>query len=220
MQINKLIEYSVVTFLLGNPTNKNVTRYLFAPLLNTDIPSTPFNKIMEPRFYISGTANYNQFVRDSLAGPKKIQRIRVRSTNQTALTNPINFIKLDANGIGCSYPQFPDNSMSVTQLNNTIAQMDVDDFTLDVNGLIQYTIPANTTISWNIYYQELELINMLSNKAQYNYQSTIICPKSLTYTDAWLEQTKITNNWVDYFETNKQSSVHSIQSTKTPNTKH
>ncbi|MDD3875361.1 MAG: hypothetical protein PHT69_01955 [Bacteroidales bacterium] len=201
-----ILEYSLVQFKLANPTNNDATLLLFNTNATTPMPTTPFGEAGEPQFYIAdGTTEYNSFVADNAGNPKQLQRIKIIGEEASNLSNSLKLMRKSATGQSCDFVEFPDNKVFVNQFQGQIAQIDLEDYTLDGNAVIQYTVPANTTIKWLLYYKEIVKRSLLPGAKESTF-GDLPYIGSPTYTEQRLKDTTVENQWLDFLEVTKQIS--------------
>jgi hypothetical protein len=111
-----------------------------------------------PPFYITGSANYNSFVNNLNNEPILIQMIRLFAQNQNQLTNQLQLTTIDSNGNQTFTPNFPINQVSAYQQQGNIGELLFKDIVFDGRTYInQYQLNPNETISFDIYYKQLNL---------------------------------------------------------------
>jgi hypothetical protein len=116
----------------------------------TGITATPY--------YISGSVNYNYFLNNLNNEPVKIQMIRLFVQNQEQLYNQLQLTKIDSNGNQIFLPDFPINQVSTMQQQGNIGEISLKDVVFDGRTFInQYQLNGNETISFEIYYTQLDL---------------------------------------------------------------
>lgn len=197
-----ILEYSLVQFNLVNNTNDDVFLSLFDTNATTPMPEIPDPGI----FYISGgTTDYNSFVADNADNPKKLQRIKIVGEDASNLSNSLKLMRKSATGQACDFVEFPDNKVFVNQFQGQIAQIDLEDYTLDGNAVIQYTVPAKTTIKWLLYYKEIVKSSLLPGVKESTF-GDLPYIGSPTYTEQRLKDTTVENQWLDFLEVTKQIS--------------
>lgn len=197
-----ILEYSLVQFNFVNPTNKNILLSLFDTNSTTPISEIP----NADSFYIyGGTTDYNSFVADNADNPKKLQRIKIVGEEASNLSNSLKLMRKSATGQQCDFVEFPDNKVFVNQFQGQIAQIDLEDYTLDGNAIIQYTVPANTTIKWLLYYKEIVKSSLLPGAKESTF-GDLPYIGSPTYTEQRLKDTTVENQWLDFLEVTKQIS--------------
>ena len=199
--ISQLLEYDLTLFNLTNPTNSSVNVNLFN-VNGAEIPNVANNELGEPQFYINGDTDYNSFVRDTFTNPKNIQRIKMFIQNDDDLNNNIEFGTRNADGTFCGSYICPGESISSSQKQGKVILVEVGGFLLNQSTIVNYTIPANKSIKWLLYYQEFKITNMLSNPYNYNENLELVqSAKRQTYTLEELKSTELKNKWVDFMET-------------------
>lgn len=154
-------------------------------------------------YNVSGTADYNSFVRDSQVNPKKLDRLMIYAQANSNLENPLGLNTEDANGNSCGDVKFPTNTVSVNQFQGAIAQVDFEDFMIDVNTSINYTIPAQTTIKWVLFYKEYKRKDLLSGKVMISDFDVHKPDNAETYDDKYLIDTQQLPNWEGNIEVSK-----------------
>jgi YVTN family beta-propeller protein len=109
-------------------------------------------------YYISGSANYNYFLNNLNNEPVEIQMIRLFVQNQEQLYNQVQLTKIDSNGNQIFLPDFPINQVDTMQEQGNIAEISLKDIVFDGRTYInQYQLNGNETISFEIYYTQLNL---------------------------------------------------------------
>lgn len=196
---NKNIElqYNIVEFQLVNPTNTAIAVNLFDTSILADTPNSP--TVATLQFYITGTANYNQFVRDNMVNPKKLDRLMIYAQSTSNLDIPILVNFEDATGNTCRETFLPSITVSPYQYKGGIGQLDFKDVVLDVETTISTTIPKRTTIKWVLFYKQYNLSNMLSAASQIK----TICPQipQQAYDEKTLMDTALViPNWTSLIE--------------------
>jgi hypothetical protein len=116
----------------------------------TGITATPY--------YISGSANYNYFVNNLNNEPVEIQMIRLFVQNHEQLYNQVQLTNIDSIGNQIFLPDFPINQVDTMQEQGNIAEISLKDIVFDGRTYInQYQLNGNETISFEIYYTQLNL---------------------------------------------------------------
>lgn len=99
--------------------------------------------------YIGGSFNYNQFLRDIQNNPVLVKDVMFYSSNQSNV-NQVFFTAIkDATGLTVLDPKYPQLSVSVNQMQNSISKVDFGDkgFVLDVtNSFSGVTVAAQSTL--------------------------------------------------------------------------
>jgi len=165
------------TIILSSNTNL-ITNYLFiasstissSVFINTTNEiyfATPFLKTLTILttqgisgfpYYISGSSNYNAFVNNLNNEPIFISMIRLFVLNQNQLNNQLQLTKIDMNGNQIFMPNFPINQVSPFQDQSNIGEIEFKEIVFDGSTYInQYQLNANESISFEIYYKQLDL---------------------------------------------------------------
>lgn len=116
-------------------------------------------------FYITGSAEYNDSVRDFFNSPAWTRRIYVYSKSRRNLGQVIQHIYKDANGIECNLPIIPRLSVDVNQFQNWIAQIDfpADSAVFGINQFFQNVlIEKYSEITFILIYKQIEKVKLLT----------------------------------------------------------
>jgi len=114
--------------------------------------------ITSTNYYISGSSNYNTFVNNLNNEPIEIQMIRLFVENQEQLYNQLQLTKIDSSGNQIFLPDFPINQVDIMQQQGNIGEISLKDVVFDGRTYInQYKINGYETISFEIYYTQLDL---------------------------------------------------------------
>jgi YVTN family beta-propeller protein len=144
-----------VTF---NPTNNSIfTSNFFG---NTITPITSLTTT-----FITGSFNYNDFVRDLLYNPVNVKQFMLYSNNIANINQVIYATTKDANGKAFYYPKFPALSLNVNQFQASVSKIDFGNrgFTLDANtSLSNFTIQGQSSIKLILVQQQLEKSKLLT----------------------------------------------------------
>ncbi len=116
-------------------------------------------------FFITGTWDYNQFVRDLAINPKLVRQIVLIATG-TQLAQPLQLTYKDYYGILYNTPRYPNLGISPYMNQRTISELDFDyknkELVFDSSNYIsQYRVAANSQVAVLIYYKELILSDAL-----------------------------------------------------------
>jgi hypothetical protein len=123
-----------------------------------DIQQVTTIGITTTSYYISGSSNYNAFLNNLNSEPIEIQMIRLFVQNQEQLYNQLQLTKIDSNGNQIFIPNFPINQVSAYQQQGNIGEITLKDVVFDGRTYInQYQLNAYETISFEIYYKQLDL---------------------------------------------------------------
>jgi len=155
------------------------------------------------QFYIDGSSDYNQFVRDNLISPKKLDRIMIYAEDNDNLLNAIGVNTESANGESCGETRLPNITVGANQFQGQIGQVDFEDYILDVTSSINYTIPAFTTIKWVIYYKEYKRSDLLAGRSMIESFDAYKPKDPDTYDEKYLLDTQLTPTWVENIEVKK-----------------
>jgi hypothetical protein len=131
--------------------------YFATPSLNT-LTILTTQAILGFPYYISGSSNYNAFVNNLNNEPIFISMIRLFVLNQNQLNNQLQLTKIDMNGNQIFMPNFPINQVSPFQDQPNIGEIEFKEIVFDGSTYInQYQLNANESISFEIYYKQLDL---------------------------------------------------------------
>ncbi len=116
-------------------------------------------------FFITGTWDYNQFLRDLSVNPKLVRQI-VFVASSTQLAQPIQLAYKDFYGISWLTPRYPSLNITPYMPQIIISEMDFDYKNMELvfdstHYISNYQVAANTSMVLLIYYKELILSNML-----------------------------------------------------------
>lgn len=151
------------------------------------------------QFYVEGSTNINLFIRDTLTNPKAIDRIMIYGEENSNLLEPLKLTKEDANGLACSYVKLPNITAATNQYQGQIGQLDFEQlYVLDVTAILNYTVPAFTTITWVVYYKEYQRGDLLSGKVMLEEHDVKKPYDPDTYDEKYLMETALRPS----FETN------------------
>lgn len=179
-------DYDEMLFTINNPTSSDVYFDLFQPFVveqynvpntpngyiqppivsGSPIPPTPLPPPITPVFWIGGSEDYNETVRDFVYSPAWVRRIYFYSKNQSNLNQVIQHLYKDANGNRRILPVFPSLSIGVNQFQNWIGQVNFDtaNCILGVNQWFrQFFVEANSEIGLLLIYKQIDKSNMLSS---------------------------------------------------------
>jgi len=163
------------------------------------------------QFYINGSSDYNQFVLDGLVNPKKLDRIMIYAENNNNLLNSLAVTTEEATGDSCSVTRLPNTSVSSSQFQGAIGQVDFEDYILDVTSKINYTIPAFTTIKWVIYYKQYNRSEMMAGRVMIENFDVDKPIDPDTYDEKYLIDTQLVPNWVENIEINNFLETNNIE---------
>lgn len=141
--------------------------------------------------FISGSTDYNSFVRDTLTNPKKLDRLMIYAENNANLLNPLGVNKLDANGNQCSLVRLPNITVGGNQFQGQIGQLDFENYILDITASFTYTLPAFTTIKWVLYYKEYERSDLLYGVSMIESFDANLPEDPNTYDEKYLQATRL-----------------------------
>ena|SRR3990167_5924324 len=191
------LQYNIVQFNLVNPTSAAVNINLFDTSVLANIPNSP--SVSLGSIYITGSSNYNQFVRDNMVNPKKLDRIMIYAQNESNLFRPVLVNTEDATGNTCSDAYLPNITVSASQYQGKIGQLDFKDVVLDVSTTLNVTIPSHTTIKWVLFYKQYDKSDLLSGSVAIKS----LCSKkgTQTYDEKYLIDTALISSWVTIMET-------------------
>lgn len=117
--------------------------------------------------YISGTTDYNQFVRELQNIPKRVRHIRLTTESYSQMAVPLYLQKRDANGIFCGVPRIPTEDLKPEDYQSFICELPFKPKELILNNneiISQYTVAPNSTVGMVIYFDEIDMSDLLSEK--------------------------------------------------------
>jgi len=120
-----------------------------------------------PTFYITGSTNYNQFVRELQNIPKRARQMRLIVDNSNQLSVPLDILKRDANGNFCNTPKIPTEYRDANNYQGSICDIPFEPKELILNNqmiISQYTIAPNSTVKMVLYFDEIDMSDLLSEK--------------------------------------------------------
>lgn len=120
--------------------------------------------LQPPVFYIVGSVEYNQTVRDFFNSPAWIRRIYFYSQTKENLYQVIQHIYKDANGIECNIPRIPSLSIGINQFQGWIAELDFkgDECVFGINQFFQdVLVKSGTELGMLLIYKQIEKIKLL-----------------------------------------------------------
>lgn len=162
--VNNVIinDFYIGASAVGNGTYDNSNNFLFFPMpfLNSVYQITTLG-ITTTSYYISGSSNYNAFVNNLNNEPIQIQMIRLFVQNQEQLYNQLQLTKIDSSGNQIFLPDFPINQVDIMQQQGNIGEISLNNVVFDGRTYInQYQLNANESISFEIYYTQLDLTSV------------------------------------------------------------
>ena len=119
-----------------------------------------------PSFYISGSTDYNQFVREFSFMPKRVRHITMIVDNQNQFNIHYEILTRDANGIQFTIPKLPNVSKNINQYQSNMVELAFSEKELILDNTTtfnQYTVLANSEVKMVIYYDEIDLSDALTN---------------------------------------------------------
>ena len=162
-------DWSVAQFSFVNPTGLDVTLNIFDPTILFEYPTKSALIGLPPVFYISGSTNYNNFIRDILNSPAWVRRIVFYSNTDVNFNQVLNQTYTDANGIQVNVPRIPSLSIGISQFQTGIGMVDFkdDNFVLGINEFFSnFFVGANSQITLILIYNQIEKSSLLSDKTK------------------------------------------------------
>jgi hypothetical protein len=159
LNTNTLISNTNYGFVVAQGTtfSPNNRRMYISTIFSNLFVFTSVN-VFSSTYFISGSANYNAFVNNLNNEPVFIQMVRLLVQNQDQLNNELQLTKIDSNGNQIFIPNFPINEVSAYQQQGNIGEITLKDIVFDGRTYInQYQLNAYETISFEIYYKQLDL---------------------------------------------------------------
>jgi hypothetical protein len=131
--------------------------YLFIPAVASNTTAT-LNTVPTATnsIFVTGTSDYNAFVRDLEDNPIQVEEIRFIVQNQNQFDNVLNVKYIDANGVQTEYPRFPILDLSIFQFQSQLAVVKFQQ--LIFNGKIffaDYVLNPNETVILTMKYWQL-----------------------------------------------------------------
>ena len=143
--------------------------YIASFVDNKKVPINILCNVSPPlTFYITGSSQYNQDIRDFMLNPAWIRRILFYSHTEENFKQVLKHIYKDANGNECLIPRTPSLAVGVNQLQGWIGELDFKDSIDMILGINQWfkevLIKANSQVTFILVYKQIELTKLLSNK--------------------------------------------------------
>lgn len=184
-------DWNIVQYNCINPTSSDVYFNLFDPNILYNVPDAP------PSFFIRGSSNYNQDLRDYRNSPAWIRRVEVYSHNQENLNQVINHTYKDANGNEMNIPRIPSLSIGVNQYQGWRAELDFKgnaDMVLGINQwFTNLFIKAHSQIGFIFIYNQLQLTKLLSKKSFVDRSITFVPNDVQSVSEKTLDETALVN---------------------------
>lgn len=117
--------------------------------------------------FIEGTTDYNQFVRELQNIPKRVRHIRLTTESYSQMGVPLYLLKRDANGIFCGDPKIPTEYLRPEDYQSFICELPFSpkELILNNNEIISgYTLAPESTVKMTIYFDEIDMSDLLSEK--------------------------------------------------------
>ena len=117
--------------------------------------------------YIVGSTSYNEFIQDFRNSPKCVRQIALYTQNVLQTSTPFEVTKRDANGNLCTVPRLPNITLSTDQFQPNIAMIDFGCKKLILDNTYifsNYVLQPNSTVIMIIYYKEISIGDVLTNK--------------------------------------------------------
>jgi len=152
--------------------------------------------------YITGSADYNDTVRDFFNSPAWVRRIYIYSQNQQDFGRVINHVYKDANGNILKLPIFASLSVGVNQFQSGYGQVDFPrkNCVLGINQWFENVlIEANSSISFLLIYKQIEKVKLLTGT--FESGSKTICDEYLDCPNTvrkWSDIDLALNDWSKY----------------------
>lgn len=120
------------------------------------------------QFYITGSINYNFFVRSIFTAPKRAFAIEI-NVLQKYLPNEWVITNKDSNGQECSVPYLPNNFATNFQFDSNQALITFEDgYLMDITSKSRYVVPANTTVVLLLWYKEMRRSEKLTKTVDFS----------------------------------------------------
>lgn len=117
--------------------------------------------------YISGTTDYNQFVAELNNIPKRARHMILTVESYAQFAVPFNILHRDANGNFCNEPKIPTEYLDTNDYQSFICELPFKPKELILNNqtiISQYTIAPNSTVKMVLYFDEIDMSDLLSEK--------------------------------------------------------
>ncbi len=120
--------------------------------------------------YVTGSDDYNEWVRSTFNDPMLVRRIEYLSQNTINFNQVLNKTHKDANGNEVHIPLIPELSVCMTTFQNGIAQMEFEEghLTFGKGGdyFADFTVQPLSEIKFLIYYKQTDAGALLSDKGR------------------------------------------------------
>ncbi len=146
-----------------------------------------------PNVYITGSGNYNEFVTELQNTPKRVRHIRLTVESYSQMAIPMYLLTRDANGNSCGDPKIPTEYLNTNDYQSFICELPFKPKELILNNntiISQYTIAASSTVSMVIYYDQIDMSDMMSDKIEVCKIIETKCPDLNSLTEQQLENTQ------------------------------
>jgi hypothetical protein len=172
--------------------------------INVLFPVTKSNlvgviSLAPPNFWIDGSVEYNDTVRDFFNSPAWVRRIYFYSKTKENLYQVIQHIYKDANGIECNFPRIPSLSIGINQFQDWIGELDfpTNECIFGINQWFQNVlVKSNSELGMLLIYKQIEKVKLLGGSTG-NLGKTICdeyasCPNKLR---KWSERDLYLNDY-------------------------
>ena len=144
----------------------------YSPKYNTLFKTSSVTNFLYPTIYapsisITGSINYEDFVRSIFNEPKRVTRIEVNANSISQVGQPVQIVVKDANGNSVYFTRLPNTTISVMQFNQTQANVDFKKDLILSNGnyINSYILGAGETVSLILYYKAVKMLELYGMSA-------------------------------------------------------
>lgn len=161
---------SLSTNVLSDLLIDNSTQILFVCDFNGNLYQISTSLTIIP-FYVSGSVNYNFFIQNLEYEPIVLFYIRFIASSSNQLLNNLQVTKIDSNGNQIFMPNLINNQVSAWQEQGNIALLKTGELVLDGRTYLnQYILNANSSISFELFYKQLNRDNIKSVNEKLSFQ--------------------------------------------------
>ena len=209
-------KYSQVQFTFINDSATPRTRTIFNAMnsyLPTNVANIPSSPTIKPNFYVEGSTEYWQFLRDAAEKPKFVRNIRMVSdaASYSILENAAPIVWTDASGLQYVKHVQPILNISAYQPQSYIADLPFkgDEYVIDTNTYMAFTFPATSVFTFIVTYFDVDLYDLITGRQQNVCDLFDACDRQfmeeISYvSEEWIEQQSTTNNKTPFLWQRKQ----------------
>lgn len=140
--------------------------------------------------YISGSTDYNEFLRELQNTPKRVGHMSLLVDNVSQQYVPYEILKRDANGNQAVHVKLPNTYLSPNQQQVSVCELSFGEKELILDNttiLSRYTILPTTSVKMVIYYDEIDKSDMLSEIIDYAKIADVKVPDGNSRTEEEIE---------------------------------